>query len=135
MTGCCRPRCAGYKQLEEENAKLKKLVADLSLDKEMLQDVIPKAMKPGEAQAGRRGVHASGGFRSARPAEPLRSTGQPITTNLVAPARLQPSQLVCGETPARSRHLRFVRTRPLHDPLCSRAYSRSLQAPDISSRV
>ncbi|BAR57696.1 putative transposase [Bradyrhizobium diazoefficiens] len=28
------------KQLEEENGKLKKLVADLSLDKEMLQDVI-----------------------------------------------------------------------------------------------
>lgn len=30
------------KQLEEENAKLKKLVADLSLDKLMLQDVISK---------------------------------------------------------------------------------------------
>ena len=28
------------KQLEDENAKLKKIVADLSLDKEMLQDVI-----------------------------------------------------------------------------------------------
>ena len=28
------------KQLEDENAKLKKLVADLSLDREMLQDVI-----------------------------------------------------------------------------------------------
>jgi len=28
------------KQLEEENQRLKKLVADLSLDKEMLQDVI-----------------------------------------------------------------------------------------------
>ena len=28
------------KQLEEENRRLKKLVADLSLDKEMLQDVI-----------------------------------------------------------------------------------------------
>ena len=28
------------KQLEEENHRLKKLVADLSLDKEMLQDVI-----------------------------------------------------------------------------------------------
>jgi len=28
------------KQLEEENGKLKKIVADLSLDKEMLQDVI-----------------------------------------------------------------------------------------------
>jgi putative transposase len=30
------------KQLEEENAKLKKLVADLSLDKIMLQEVISK---------------------------------------------------------------------------------------------
>ena len=30
------------KQLEEENAKLKKLVADLSLDKAMLQDVLSK---------------------------------------------------------------------------------------------
>lgn len=28
------------KQLEEENTRLKKLVADLSLDKEMLQDVL-----------------------------------------------------------------------------------------------
>jgi putative transposase len=28
------------KQLEDENGKLKKLVADLSLDREMLQDVI-----------------------------------------------------------------------------------------------
>lgn len=30
------------KQLEEENRQLKKLVADLSLDKQMLQDVISK---------------------------------------------------------------------------------------------
>ena len=30
------------KQLEEENAKLKRLVADLSLDKTMLQDVLQK---------------------------------------------------------------------------------------------
>ncbi|MCW5701198.1 MAG: IS3 family transposase [Bradyrhizobium sp.] len=36
------------KRLEDENAKLKKLVADLSLDKEMLQDVIRrKPVKPG----------------------------------------------------------------------------------------
>jgi putative transposase len=28
------------KQLEEENARLKRMVADLSLDKDMLQDVI-----------------------------------------------------------------------------------------------
>lgn len=30
------------KQLEEENRQLKKLVADLSLDKQMLQDVLKK---------------------------------------------------------------------------------------------
>ena len=34
------------RQLEEENNQLKKLVADLSLDKEMLQEVIKKALKP-----------------------------------------------------------------------------------------
>lgn len=32
------------KQLEEENRKLKQLVADLSLDKEMLQDVLRKKL-------------------------------------------------------------------------------------------
>jgi putative transposase len=32
------------KQLEEENTKLKKLVADLSLDKVMLQDVLSKKL-------------------------------------------------------------------------------------------
>ena len=32
------------RQLEDENAKLKKLVADLSLDKEMLQDVIRRKL-------------------------------------------------------------------------------------------
>ncbi len=30
------------RQLEEENQRLKRLVADLSLDKEMLQDVLRK---------------------------------------------------------------------------------------------
>jgi putative transposase len=30
------------RQLEEENVKLKKIVADLSLDKQMLQDVLKK---------------------------------------------------------------------------------------------
>lgn len=32
------------KQLEEENQRLKRLVADLSLDKEMLQDVIRRKL-------------------------------------------------------------------------------------------
>ncbi len=33
------------RQLEEENGKLKKLVADLSLDKAMLQDVLSRSCK------------------------------------------------------------------------------------------
>ena len=32
------------KQLEEENTRLKRIVADLSLDKEMLQDVIKRKL-------------------------------------------------------------------------------------------
>src|SRR5215831_7913239 len=35
------------KQLDEENRRLKKLVADLSLDKEMLQDVIRRKIGDG----------------------------------------------------------------------------------------
>jgi putative transposase len=36
------PELRRLKQLEEENAKLKQIVADLSLDKQMLQDVLKK---------------------------------------------------------------------------------------------
>jgi putative transposase len=36
------PELRRLRQLEEENRQLKKLVADLSLDKQMLQDVIRK---------------------------------------------------------------------------------------------
>jgi len=32
------------RKLEEENARLKRIVADLSLDKEMLQDVIKRKL-------------------------------------------------------------------------------------------
>lgn len=32
------------KQLEEENSRLKKIVADLTLDREMLQDVIRRKL-------------------------------------------------------------------------------------------
>jgi hypothetical protein len=43
----CRPsELRRLKQLEEENAKLKRLVADLSLDKAMLQDVLSKMYGP-----------------------------------------------------------------------------------------
>ena len=33
-----------FKQLEEENGKLKRIVADLALDREMLQDVIKRKL-------------------------------------------------------------------------------------------
>lgn len=36
------PDIRELRQLREENAKLKKLVADLSLDRQMLQDVVSK---------------------------------------------------------------------------------------------
>jgi putative transposase len=42
--GLAPPEMRRLKLLEEENAKLKKLVADLSLDREMLQDVIRRKL-------------------------------------------------------------------------------------------
>ena len=49
------------KQLEDENAKLKRLVADLTLDKTMLQDALQKS---GEAHSSPRSRAAfSGGLR------------------------------------------------------------------------
>jgi putative transposase len=42
--GMLPPDMRRLKQLEDENAKLRKLVADLSLDKEMLQDIIRRKL-------------------------------------------------------------------------------------------
>lgn len=42
--GMLPPDMRRLKQLGDENAKLRKLVADLSLDKEMLQDVIRRKL-------------------------------------------------------------------------------------------
>ena len=42
------------RQLEDENGKLKKLVADLSLDKAMLQDVLAKNFRACAAAPARR---------------------------------------------------------------------------------
>jgi putative transposase len=39
------PELRRLRQLEEENQQLKQLVADLSLDKQMLQDVLKKSSK------------------------------------------------------------------------------------------
>ena len=40
FAGMCVAELRRLKQIEEENKKLKQLVADLSLDKKMLQDVV-----------------------------------------------------------------------------------------------
>jgi len=42
--GMLPPDMRRLKQLEDENSKLRNLVADLSLDKEMLQDVIRRQL-------------------------------------------------------------------------------------------
>src|SRR5467141_2727580 len=45
------------RQLEEENSRLKQIVADLTLDKQMLQDVLKKSFKKSAAKtAGERSV-------------------------------------------------------------------------------
>ena len=42
--GLLPPEMRRLKQLEDENTKLRKLVADLALDREMLQDVIRRKL-------------------------------------------------------------------------------------------
>ncbi|BBE55417.1 Transposase, IS3/IS911 family [Klebsiella pneumoniae] len=49
------------RQLEEENQRLKRLVADLSLDKEMLQEVIKKSSEAGSETSG--GAFSAGAYR------------------------------------------------------------------------
>lgn len=45
------PELRRLKQLEEKNQHLKQLVADLSLDKQMLQDLLKKSFKARAASA------------------------------------------------------------------------------------
>jgi putative transposase len=42
--GLTPPEMRRLKQLEDENAKLKRIVADLTLDKEMLQEVVRRKL-------------------------------------------------------------------------------------------
>jgi putative transposase len=44
LEGMTPPEMRRLKQLEDENSRLRKLVADLSLDREMLQDVIRRKL-------------------------------------------------------------------------------------------
>ena len=43
-SGLGAPELRRLRQLEDENARLKRIVADLTLDKEMLQDVLKKKL-------------------------------------------------------------------------------------------
>src|ERR1041385_6765799 len=53
------------RQLEEENARLKRIVADLTLDKEMLQDVLKKSFKePAAKTVGRTSAGGLSGVRT-----------------------------------------------------------------------
>jgi putative transposase len=78
------------KQLEDENSKLRKVVADLSLDKEMLQDAPPKALRPVRKRKlvdEMRGLRRDGVYRSGGRAVSSWSIRPPTTTSLVAPDR------------------------------------------------
>ena len=54
------------RQLEDENLRLKKLVSNLSLDKEMLQEVIKKSSEAGSEASG--GTFSAGGLPYQCPA-------------------------------------------------------------------
>jgi hypothetical protein len=76
------------KLLEDENAKLRKIVADLSLDRKMLQDVIRRKLYGllGSASCSVRFVR-NGMFRFQGPSAYWKSIDPQITTNLFASIR------------------------------------------------
>jgi len=73
------------KQLREENAKLKRLVADLSLDKVMLQDIVQKSSEARRAARGR--ALPDGPLRDQRAPGVSRRAVHPIELVLCEPAR------------------------------------------------
>ena len=76
------------RQLEEENAKLKRIVADLSLDKAMLQDVLSKKLKSLPAGANlSTGCGATGRSRCGAHAPHCRSTDRFTPTSRSAVVR------------------------------------------------
>ena len=76
------------KLLEDENEKLRKLVADLSLDREMLQDVIRRKLQGLLASASwSPGCVSSGTCRSGGRVGFSRSTHPPITIHRIGTIR------------------------------------------------
>ena len=82
------PEMRRLKQLEDENAKLKKIVADLSLDREMLQDVIRRKLKGLLVSASwRRRFVVNGMYRSDGRAAFSNLIARPFITKPVAASR------------------------------------------------
>jgi putative transposase len=72
------------KQLEEENAKLKRIVADQALDITMLKDLLGKNGKPGGEKNGGR-ISAAGAWSQRTPC--LRAGGTAAIDTAVSPQR------------------------------------------------
>lgn len=96
------------KELEQENSKVKRLVAELSLDKQILQDITRKTSKPGAA------AYRCGAFGVIREAR----------INLADQERLMPALPVLGSQCTRrialiealsrtSLHASIAQTKPL----------------------
>ena len=93
------------KALEDEKGGLKKIVADLTLDREMLQDVIRRKLQGllGSASLSTR-CWGTGAYRSAGRVRPCGSTLRATIINHVAPANsvspssASPNALKAGES-------------------------------------
>jgi len=86
------------KQLREENARLKKLVADLSLDKDMLQSVIRKTHWARREKSG--SAAADNGFCGQRTARLRAHEDSAIELPVPKPARRQRATAAVGRVGA-----------------------------------
>ena len=76
------------RELEDENNRLKRIVADLTLDREMLQDVIKRKLSGRLTSARLLIVFVqTGACRSGGLVRPFVSTARPISTSLVVAIR------------------------------------------------
>ena len=76
------------RELEDENSRLKRIVADLTLDREMLQDVIKRKLLGWIGSASLSTVFGkTGGCLSGAPARCCGSTDRPTSMFPAAPIR------------------------------------------------
>lgn len=68
------------RQLREENSRLKSIVADLMLDRQILQEVVSKSFKASPAQPAGEGVHETHGHYGISERRGAKMIGVPRTT-------------------------------------------------------